>query len=176
MMKCAQCQATLPDGSGFCQFCGNTWAVARQPESFGIKTPPVGQTFAWVWPAYYLISGLWIIDGLRTLLYTANMIPKLAAVGAFGTSFGILGGLIGLATMAIGIALILRMEWARGILNILCFLQILDGIFSFATSILIINFLGTFGIVLTIVSAIRVVIAGLMIFLIGETDRSTSYT
>ncbi len=83
---------------------------------------------------------------------------------------GIISLAIGIFTACVGLGLIFRVEAARGIVNVLCFIQILEGALGLAIGFLLSGFVGIWGIVGMIFSILRVVFAVLMIFAIGETE------
>jgi hypothetical protein len=81
-----------------------------------------------------------------------------------------IGLIIGAVTALIGLGLILRIEAARGIVNVICFIQILSGVLDIAFFFFAAPALGLFGAVGFIFAFIRIGLAGLMIFVIGETE------
>ncbi|MBM3494480.1 MAG: hypothetical protein FJX72_09210 [Armatimonadetes bacterium] len=159
MVKCPGCSATLPDGAQVCQFCGR----ALGPPSVRLGRAPVGKPAdvmpgapAWVKPVYNLIAGYWILNGAWGVLSDTALAGK-DGPNFVGAAFGALGALIGLG-------LLLRIDRIRGVVNFVCALQILFGILDVISAFLIgwplMMFLAMF----------QVFTAGLMIFLIGETD------
>jgi hypothetical protein len=166
MIKCPKCNATLPDGAGHCQFCGNTFAAqpvpGRPPRN---EDPDYGGSGSpqWVWPAYYLISAWWILNGIW------GVIEVLLSKDP-GSLFGIIAMLLNVVTALVGLGLILRVELARGIVNVLCFLQILEGIFGLLGSFAMTFVFGLFGAIAMIMSVIQIALAVVMIFVIGETE------
>ena len=108
MTKCPKCNATLPDGSSSCQFCGNQWAGAPGSVSRSSKTAYSEGTPEWIWPAYYGISGWWILNGIYAILAATVFAPK--SGGGVGSMIGLV---IGAITALIGLGLILRVEAAR---------------------------------------------------------------
>lgn len=166
MTKCPKCQATLPDGAGACQFCGTSLSAAPPPvrmpgRAIGRTPSPTYGQPKWIWPAYYAIAGWWILDGVRVIALS---------VGIGEGGFGIFDMVLGAVTALVGVGLILRVDLARGIVNILCFLQILDGALSLIIGLFLTAALGFWGAIGMIFSAIRIAVAVLMIFLIGETE------
>lgn len=62
------------------------------------------------------------------------------------------------------------MELARGIVNVISFLQILQGLFGILGSFLLSFAFGLIGAIAMVLAIVQVVLAGLMIFVIGETE------
>ena len=164
MMKCPKCQATLPDDSSSCQFCGAIFGTpvrsssSRSPSSRPSSNSDKPVNLKWVQPAYYAIAGWWVLSGLFQLVMALSG-------GRFSIDL-IIGGV----TAIVGLGLIFKVEAARGIVNIISWLQILSGIFTFGIGFLMSSALGSIGALIMILAVVNVVLAGLMIFLIGETD------
>src|SRR2546430_2241002 len=128
MTKCPKCNATLPDGSVSCQFCGNQWGTAPGGAKHAGRTSYSGGTPGWIWPAYYGIAGWWIVNGVYAVLASTAFAPKDG-----GGAVSIIELIIGAFTALVGLGLILRVEAARGIVNVICFIQILSGILDVIT-------------------------------------------
>lgn len=171
MIKCPKCQATLPDGSLKCQFCGEMWAGPPAPRA-GLKTKIAytGGTPAWVWPAYFGIAGWWVVNGVWVILHTTVLASKEA--GGIGAMLSLV---VGGVTALIGIGLLLRVEAARGVVNFLCFLQILGGLMTLAGFFFGGAALSLWAVVALLMAFVQIGTAGLMIFLIGETDRTPNF-
>ncbi len=172
MVKCPGCNATLPDMATQCQFCGAQFAGTPANQTRGYARPvgpqrglarTINATDAWgkpkwVWPAYYAVAGWWVLQAI------------LAVLMSHGTVFGlVVGGVTGI----IGLGLLARIEIVRGIVNIVCFLNILFGLYDMG-----LGFLGGgwSGSLIMVLAIMQVGMAGLMIFLIGETEtRSPNF-
>ncbi|HJP82146.1 MAG TPA: hypothetical protein VJ835_01460 [Fimbriimonadaceae bacterium] len=85
--------------------------------------------------------------------------------------FSYIGIAIAAVTTLVGIGLLFRVELARGIVNFLCGLQIIFGLFGLAGAVLGSMFSGPIGLVLVIMQIVQIAAAGFMIYVIGETDR-----
>ncbi len=158
MMQCPQCQATLPDGAVSCQFCSASWAAPTRPGRMPLTQPdPATGSPAWVLPLYNLIAVWWIIDGLRNLVWTLVFRHEL-------------WGLFGLIDVVMGVGLLLRIEVVRCLVNLFCFVQILFGLLGIITGLLMSGFLGFIGVLMILMNALDIAAAGLMIYLIGETE------
>lgn len=69
MISCPKCRATLPDGSGFCQFCQTKFtppATVRGDDDEAAPTESLN--LAWVWSVYYFIAGWWIFNGIYDIV------------------------------------------------------------------------------------------------------------
>lgn len=163
MIKCPKCNATLPDGSGYCQFCKATFVPldplpkAAKDDDTGIAPQP-----NWVWPAYRGISIWWIVSGLY------GVVSSLLTAGEAGPNvlFIALEGL----TAIIGIGLIFNVGFIRKLVNIVCFLQILGGVLSVAVVIFSPHIKGILGLIALLIQALDIAFAVLMIYLLGETE------
>lgn len=161
MISCPKCNATLPDGADRCQFCGQTFTPFRSPNAPRAGRQPGLSDLKWVNFAYYGIAGWWAISNL---IRVAVMLSR----GVSG--FDMFGLAISGATALVGIGLIFRVELARGIVNILCFLQILFGAMWLLAGFFMTPVMGVMGGMLMIFAAIQIALAGVMIFVIGETE------
>lgn len=105
----------LQDWAQVCQFCKTD--VSRIPRAKSSNPddhrPRMGPTPKWIWIAYYIISVLWVFDGLTDLLAALNVFPKRADGGV-----NILLLVFGVFSLAVWLGLILRAELARGVVNI----------------------------------------------------------
>jgi hypothetical protein len=164
MQQCSKCNATLPDFAKSCQFCGNTWSAPPPPPGTGpSKIGAAVSSLRWVKPAYYGIAGWWVISGVLSVLEGAGVMGEAGGLGVVGAFFGAITALIGLG-------LILQVDAARGIVNVLCFLQIFFGLLDLVFLFFSPFIGGVWGIISVILTFIQIGLAGLMIFLIGETE------
>ena len=167
MVSCPRCRATLPDGAAHCQFCGVAFGPA--PRAQGTPAVPAGVRGganpgapAWVWPAYLAVALWWVLNGVWTVVEFAT-----SAGGGFVSGVGML---IGVLCAVVGLGLLLRVEAARGVVNVLCFLKIIFGAIGFFFAFASIGFTGAMGAVAMLVSAFDIAFAGFMMYLIGETE------
>ncbi|NLH99565.1 MAG: zinc ribbon domain-containing protein [Chthonomonadales bacterium] len=159
MTKCPGCNATLPDGAQRCQFCGRTLgppSVRLGPRPAGRSADTMPGAPAWVKPVYNLIAIYWVLNGAWGILSDTALAGK-DGPNLVGAAFGALGALIGLG-------LLLRIEAVRGVVNFVCALQILFGLLDVLSAFLLGWVLGL------ILAIVQIATAGLMIFLIGETE------
>lgn len=159
MTKCPGCNATLPDGASRCQFCGRTLAPPSVRLGPRRSTPPpdaMPGAPRWVKPAYNLIASYWILNGVWGIISDTVLAGK-DGPNLVGAAMGALGALIGLG-------LLLRIEAVRGVVNFVCALQILFGILDVITAFILGSPL------MMILALVQIATAGLLIFLIGETE------
>ncbi len=167
MIKCPKCSATLPDGSGYCQFCQATFVpldpVSKPAEKEELDFAAMPQ---WVWPAYRGISIWWIVTGLY------GVVSSLLTAGAAGPNMFFIA-IEGLSAI-LGIGLLARIEFIRKFVNFCCFLQILQGAFGLLQIIISPHIKGIFGLIMLLIEFFNVACAVLMIYLIGETESKAA--
>ncbi len=159
MQKCPGCNATLPDGAQSCQFCGR--ALAPPSVRLGPRRAPRSANVMpgaprWVKPTYNLIALYWVLNG------TWGVVSDLALTGKDGPSY--IGAAISALGALIGLGLLLRIEAIRGVVNFFCALQILFGILDVGMA-----FVAGWPLFMFL-ALVQIATAGLMMFLIGETD------
>jgi hypothetical protein len=160
MILCPKCQQKLPDGAGHCQFCHATFA----PIGSAAPDPDGGYEVAprptWIGKAYNAIAIWWIVSGLYGVLEATVLSRHVNAILL----------VFELITVLIGVGLLLKIEAARGVLNILCFLQILGGAFGLLIDFFSPFLTGILGFIAIFANIISIGLAMLMIYLIGETE------
>jgi hypothetical protein len=161
MMKCPKCQASLPDGAGFCQFCKAQWAApppARMARSGGVGSTVAGTgTRPWVWKAYYAIAAWWILEGAVDILgATVFATEKHANGGMFAISLGAFSVLVGLG-------LILKVDLVRSIVNVLAWLNILFGLLGIVMAFFMVPVAGIWGALLMLKMFLNIGLSGLML-------------
>lgn len=165
MIECPNCKASLPDWAKACQFCqADTTKVIRP-----VQNVPNARTFdtpAWVWSSYYAVTSLILIDALSNIGVTLAHSQK-DGVDFIGTIVIVFNSVSAL----MGIGLLFRINFIRAIVNFMCFLGILDGLFGIATG-LFGTLLSAWSLIWVVVNIVQVCIYGFMIYLIGETDRA----
>lgn len=174
MISCPKCSASLPDWAKTCQFChADTTAVARPKPVASSRPVAFAGPPQWVWGAYYAISVLYVVEGVDDIFMTfVNSHRKIMGEEIGIGPFGILSIVLGALTILIGLGLVLRIEFIRGIVNFFCGVQILLGILGFFGAVAAALFTGPFGILLMFLEVLRVVCGVMMIYLIGETDKA----
>lgn len=116
----------------------------------------------WVFPVYYTISGYWALSGI------VYIIGGLGALKGFGPCDVVSGAI----SLILGIGLIMRFEFIRGVVNVACFVKILGAIWGAWQGFLLFPILGGLAAIGLIFSVIDFVTGAFMIFLIGETDKA----
>jgi hypothetical protein len=167
MITCPGCQKTLPDWSKNCQFCGADTAKVSRPEP--VKKPQYVSSLdapKWVWWAYYGIGAYWMIGGFISVLEGFGL-PKLD----FSEVSNIVALVMGGVNVLIGLGILLRIEFIRGIVNVICFMNILSGLLGAWGSFLGIGLFGFVSVLFMLLNLFDVATGGLMIFLLGETDK-----
>jgi hypothetical protein len=126
----------------------------------------------WVWPTYYLSAGWFIFNGAVTVAESIILMSKLdkSLFGSMFTPFTYVMLVVGIAQVAIGLGLILKIEFIRGVANIWCWLQILAGARGLLASAVLGGFFTGWGIIGIVRSLFDICTAGLIIYLLGETD------
>jgi len=177
MIQCPKCQQSLPDWSQICQFCQTDLKSVPRPKgsdpNYARAQANFGQPAKWIWPAYYIISIYWVISGARTLI-GAIMMSMATQHNIFGEAvqrLDIVGMVVGALTLLTGLGLAAKIEFFRGVVNVLCFLQILGNICGLASMIMIGSLiLGPYVIIGIVFQVLNIATAALMIYVIGETD------
>lgn len=184
MIQCPKCSNSLPDWAQVCQFCSADLKGVARPvptASAGPQSRPYTGPAKWIWPTYYAISGYYILDGLRMILIAVLRITSIHKAAATGSSAVVMAGdtltsfqyvdiVVGAITIFIGIGLILRLEFVRGIVNFFCFINIVLGVLRLGSTILIGSLLGPIVLLLLFLNVLSIASSALMIYLIGETD------
>src|SRR5262245_17294319 len=120
MITCPGCQKTLPDWSKNCQFCGyDVQKVVRPVAPPKIRHAMSTDALPWAFPAYYAVSGYWILSG---------GLGVLQGIGAVGGGSNLVALVFGGLTAVMGLGLVFRIEFIRGIVNVVSFLKILGGL------------------------------------------------
>ena len=164
MIECPNCKAQLPDWAKNCQFCQADTTQVLRPK----QQTPNANTFevpAWIWTAYYTVAGLITADALSNIGVTLSHSKKdgVDFIGAIVIAFNGFSALM-------GIGLLLRIRAIRAVVNFLCFLGILDGLFGLATG-LFGTLLSAWALIWVVLNIVQICINGFMIYLIGETDK-----
>jgi hypothetical protein len=149
-----------------CQFCGvDTSGVERQVES--PRERPGGYVApAWIWKLYNAVAAYWIVAGLFTAA---------AFSGVFGGRSSFFFVAVGFFWAIVGVGLLARVELARGLANVLSFFKILLAIWGIVQLIVFPFSSGPSALISLILCALDIVSAGLLIFLIGETESHARF-
>jgi len=173
MIKCPKCNQTLMDSAVTCQFCGADTKSVPRPITQKKEVRQRGfQTAPWIWPAYYACAGWYIFTGLVELI-SAVVAMNSTNDSAFGKSlsgFFAIGLIIGAINVIVGFGLILKVEFIRGITKIFCFLQLGGALMSIGGIVMASGVMGPAAYLYLGQHIVDLVSAGLMIYLLGETD------
>lgn len=169
MITCPKCSQSLPDWAQSCQFCGSSLANVPRPKVEKEKRTTLGAIPSWIWALYYIVCVYWLADGAFAILNSTQVI---SFAGQKMESTDYLGMFFGAVRILIGLGLILRLEFIRAYVNFVCFLNILGGLLGCWAGIMLMAANGLVGSILVIVNGLQVIASGLMIWLIGETDRA----
>jgi hypothetical protein len=163
-IECPGCHRSLPPAAQQCQFCGSALTNVARPKAAAKKN--IGPE-PWVMKLYYAVAAYWILDGVAAVVMRAISLsnPKTFS------SIAYLGIAIGIFAIALGIGLLLRWDWARGVVNIFCWIRIASAAFSLMSLIGVSMMFGAGAMLLNLfLSVLSACIAGLQIWLIAETD------
>ncbi|HRJ26558.1 MAG TPA: hypothetical protein PLO61_03490 [Fimbriimonadaceae bacterium] len=147
-----------------------------QPPAGGVRNSQ-DDPFAipkWVWNLYYLFAAWWILDGVRVALAGLGLASESLAMGGVGTAFvgiSVAVAFIGIVTAAVGLGLIFRWELARGVANIISFLQLGNALFGLAGALLGSLGAGLYAVPFMILFLVNLIVAAAQIYVIGETDN-----
>lgn len=175
MISCPSCQSTLPDWAQKCQFCGADVARVARP----VQAPKQKQAYGyaaprWVWAVYYLIAAYWALGGLYDVFKGAAGLahpPKSDHLFGMDPSLDFTIMVIaGIVYLVIGLGLVFRVEFIRGIVSFFSWLKIIFGAFSLLGAFPLLALFPLVGIIAVTLAILDIVSAGLMIYLIGETE------
>jgi hypothetical protein len=170
---CPSCKAQVPAGFGQCQFCQASLANVARPmqDKRGMFAYEDGHTQTyfgkpkWVEPAYIAVCIYFIIGGIVNII-------KLWAVKGLGDFEWLKYSMTAILSIEIllGIALLARAEFVRGIVNFICGISIVLDLLSLPGA-LIGTASGIGGFFSFLLLLLDLLTNALMIYLIGETDR-----
>lgn len=163
MITCPGCNNSLPDWAKTCQFCGRDVSKVPRPAAAPAAPRYVRPVNTWIVTAYYAIAVWYIIGGLRsvgTTLYESRQ-------DGFGGFTGI-GLIFGIATLLIGIGLLMKLEIIRNIVVFFAGLAIIFGVIGLFFSIGGTLFTGWFGLLMVVMTLLDIIANALLIYVIGE--------
>ena len=156
MITCPKCSATLPPGTARCQFCGTDTTKVERPKQVKVdRGGYVAPKAIWAW--YTVICIYWALSGVVTLF------------------FGIKGGspfmaFFGALDLAIGVGMLMKLSIFRGIANFFCWVNLVIGLCYIVGGLLGTTLFGPYALISVFYGVVDVVIAGLMIYVIAETQ------
>ena len=159
MITCPKCSATLPPATLRCQFCGTDVSKLERPAEVKVQRGYIAPPWVWTW--YTIVCVYWMLDGAFQIVLGAGVISN-------ERSF--LRMVIGLLLVVVGLGLLFRVRFLRGVAHILCWLSLLTGFYDFLVGLLFTMVVGPVGYIFAVVSLIRAALSAFMIYLIGETE------
>ena len=173
-MTCPTCNKQVIAGVPTCQFCGSDlrgMAPAQAKRSIFVDPDsyePVhtGGKPGWVNPAYYIVAGYFVASGLLAILLTVTNKKTMEDGGMFTyISIGMYG-----VSVVLGLGLLAKIEFIRGIVNFVCGISLIFGIIGLLGSFGGILIFGFWGIIGLLRNVLDICMNGFMMYLIGETD------
>jgi len=153
-----------------CQFCGAPLDNVARPV-------PVARRKAgpepWILTLYMIVAGYWIFDGIKELILAFRALASTTTLHPELNFISYILIAIGLFQLALGVGLLLKWEWARGVVNIFCWIRILFALMALA-GVVMGGFIAgpLFSLMTIFFSVLDLVVAGTQIWLISETDES----
>jgi len=168
---CPNCKQTLPFGAQICQFCKTDVRAVARPVIAQAK--PVAMADSnWKIVAYYVMGVWWILNGLLVTLGSAKILSALASgPGAIFSGIPAIGIIIGLVYTLSGLGMVLKVEIARGVVNILSWITIGFALMRGAGLLLAGMFMGPAVLLMLLRAVFDGLLAGFQIYLIAETDK-----
>jgi hypothetical protein len=143
-----------------CQFCGADVSqvprpVAQAQVHRGYDAPK------WVWIWYTIISMYWVLDGAFQML---------AGMGLISDTKSVVGIILGAISIVIGLGLLFKIRFLRGVAHILCWLNLANGLLGLLAGLMLTVAIGPLAYILCLFAILRAASAAFMIYLIGETE------
>jgi hypothetical protein len=138
-----------------CQFCGADTAKVERPKEVKVNKGYVAPKSIWIW--YTVICVYWAVTGAITLF---------AGIKDQASLLAIFGGL----DLIIGLGMLMRLNIFRGIAHFLCWVNLLGGLCFIVGGLLGTMFFGPYAFISILYGIVDVVVAGLMIYVIAETE------
>lgn len=153
-----------------CHFCGASLdGVARPAPVARRKVGPE----PWIVTLYMVVAGYWIFDGIKELIFAFRALANTTTSHPELNFVAYILIVIGAFQIVLGTGLLLKWEWARGVVNIFCWIRILFALLSLAGVVMGGFIAGPLVSLLTIFFAVLdLVVAGAQIWLIAETDET----
>lgn len=146
--------------------------VAR-PKPVVVEKKGWSLTPTWVWPAYYAMCALFIVEGGGDILQAfLSSHEKILGQEIGLSAFSYIEMFFGGVTALIGIGLLVRIEVFRAIVNFVCALRILRGLAGLLGGLGGTLLFGALGLVVVLMNLVTIATAAFMIYLIGETEKS----
>jgi hypothetical protein len=170
-MKCPRCQNSVISGIATCQFCGEDLRGLAPTQKRSMFVDPdshevvhTGGRPKWVYPAYYAVSGWFLVSGLIDIIQVLTN-PKIEE-----GFLKIILIVVPAVRCLLGLGLIAKIEFVRGIVNFVCGISLIFSIIGLLSSFASILALGGMGVLVVVMNVVNICTYALMIYLIGETD------
>ncbi len=163
---CPNCRNTVPAGLATCQFCGASLAAIAPAKGSVWHADAVDQPYrrpTWVPLAYNLVAGYIAVSGLVQLVTGGVHVAK-------GNWVGYIELVMGGIALVLGVGLLLRIEFIRGVVNFVCGINLLLGVFGLLAMIPLVMLFGWIGLLLAFMKVFDLACNAGMIYLVGETD------
>jgi len=168
---CPNCKQTLPFRAQICQFCKSDVRTVQRAALPETKTVTQAGT-DWKVVMYYVMGVWWVLNGLVVTLASAKILSQLlAGPGAFFSGIPAIGMIIGVIFTFTGVGLLLKVELARGIVNILSWLSIASALMTGAGLLFAGIIMGPKNIIPLMKALFDLIVAAFQIYLIAETDK-----
>jgi hypothetical protein len=168
-IQCPNCQRTLPPKMTVCQFCGASLANVARPAPVARK---VAGPEPWIMTLYTILAILWMIDGCRGFFLAYRIWDFRTTAGYAGFDFLDCAYIaVGAFEVALGIGLIQKWNWARGVVNIFSWIRIALALLNLSVLVMGGFLLGPHFILLDVFFAVlALALSGAQIWVISETD------
>jgi hypothetical protein len=161
----------LPARAQICQFCKADVSKVARPAVAGPAPVAIADS-NWKTVAYFVMAGWWIFNGIIMILGAIAFHNKLMEGGAaMFDSIPIAVIVIGFVYALTGIGLALRVEIARGIVNVLSWISVGFALMRIAGLLFAGLVMGPIVILWMLRAVVDGLLAGFQIYLIGETDN-----
>jgi hypothetical protein len=122
------------------------------------------------WALYYVLCSVWLVSGIWSIVETLAIAPTQKGYEGIGM-FGVVGLVFSGAQVLVSIGLLAKVEIARGIVNVIAFLNLLSAAFGLLGGLVVTLVLGPLGVLIIVMNVIEIAVNGGIIWVIGETDR-----
>jgi hypothetical protein len=175
-IQCPGCHRSLPPAAQNCHFCGASLTGVARPTAAPKAAKYRAGVEPWVMTLFFIVAAYWILEGL--VILGAGLLVLVAPEGGGDPTIGSITHIVGALIMAfgaflatVGVGLIMKWEWCRGVVNVFCWLRILGGLWRIRRILLMGLLFNRTGMVLDLTFAILgIIAAGLQIWLLSETD------
>ncbi|AIE83392.1 hypothetical protein OP10G_0024 [Fimbriimonas ginsengisoli Gsoil 348] len=169
MIQCPNCAKSVPDWSKECQFCQADVKGVARPRKSDFQRGTQIEKAAWIRPALYVAAGYSILGGLQNIGSGTPMLggkPSPGTPTALFVGTGLVMMAVGCLSALVGVGLLTKVEIARRAAIPVSGLRILTSGLILVGSLLA-GGVSSSG---TIFNILDIVTAGLLVYLVRETD------